>query len=87
MSTLLLQRAWSELAVRDNDGLSVSLLWSRETNRVKVAIVDTQLDERFEFRVPGSDALAAFHHPFAYAAMLGASSGGPRSLAPERSVV
>jgi hypothetical protein len=83
---------WRELAVRENDGLVVSLLWSRAANRVKVAVVDAQLDERFEIHVPGADALAAFHHPFAYTAELGATVGdtgsgrGPR-LAPERSTV
>ena len=65
MSTFRPQHPWTELAVRDNDGLSVSLLWRRATNRVKVAIVDAQLDERFEIHVPGSDALAAYHHPIA----------------------
>ena len=83
---------WSELAVRENDGLAVALFWSRATGRVKVAVVDAHLDEQFEFRVPRADALAAFHHPFAYAAGLGASFGdlgsrrGPR-LAVERSTV
>ena len=85
-------QTWSELAVRENDGLAVSLLWSRATGRVKVAVVDVHLDEQFEFHVPGADALAAFHHPFAYAAGLGAAFGdassrrGPR-LVPERSSV
>ena len=83
---------WSELAVRENDGLAVSLLWSRGTGRVKVAVVDAQLDEQFEFHVPGADALAAFHHPFAYATGLGASFGDTGSrrdprLAPERKPV
>ena len=92
MSESCQHRTWSELAVRENDGLAVSLLWSRAGGHVKVAVVDSQLDEQFEFHVPGADALAAFHHPFAYAAGLGASFGnagsrrGPR-LAPERSTV
>ena len=42
--------------------------------------------------VPGVDALAAFHHPLAYAATLGADfgdagSGRPRRSTPERSIV
>ena len=83
---------WSELAVRENDGLAVSLLWSRATGRVKVAVVDAQLDEQFEFHVAGADALAAFHHPFAYATVPGASFGDTGSrrdprLAPERKPV
>ena len=83
---------WSELAFRENDGLAVSLLWSRAGGRIKVAVVDSHLDEQFEFHVPGADALAAFHHPFAYATGLGASFGDTGSrrrprLAPERSTV
>jgi hypothetical protein len=81
------QHPWTELAVRENDGLSVSLLWSSATNRVKVAIVDAQLDERFEIDVASADALAAFYHPFAYAAALGASFGEARSHTFERSTV
>jgi hypothetical protein len=68
MNTSRSRHSWSELAIRENDGLAVSLLWSSATNRVKVAVVDAQLDERFEIHVPGADALAAFHHPFAFAA-------------------
>ena len=92
MSTSCQHHAWTELAVRENDGLAVSLLWSRGTGRVKVAVVDSHLDEQFEFHVPGADALAGFHHPFAYATEPGASFGitgsrrGPR-LAPERKPV
>jgi hypothetical protein len=78
---------WSELAVRENDGLAVSLLWSRATGRVKVAVADARLDERFEFRVLGADALAAFHHPYAYAAGLGVSFGDACARTPERSTV
>ncbi len=92
MSASCQRHTWSELAVRENDGLAVSLLWSRASGRVKVAVVDGHLDEQFEFHVPGADALAAFHHPFAYAATLGASFGDAGSrrsprLAPERSAV
>jgi hypothetical protein len=87
MSTFRPHDPWSELAVRESDGLGVSLLWSRASNRVKVAVVDAELDERFEIHVPGSDALAAFHHPFAYAAALGASVGDALARTPERSTV
>ena len=92
MSESCQHHTWSELALRENDGLAVSLLWSRASGRVKVAVVDSHLDELFEFHVPGADALAAFHHPFAYATRLGASFGNAGSrrrprLAPERSTV
>jgi hypothetical protein len=58
---------WTELAARANEGLEVCLLWSTSTGRVKVAVADARLDQHFEFDVAGADALAAFHHPFAYA--------------------
>lgn len=87
MNASLSNDAWSELALRENDGLAVSLLWNRATGRVKVAVDDVQLDEHFEIYVPGDDALAAFHHPFAYATELGASFGDAGSRAPERSTV
>ncbi len=58
---------WTELAGRANEGLEVSLLWSKSANRVKVAVADARQNEQFEFDVAGADALAAFHHPFAYA--------------------
>ena len=86
------REAWRELAFREKDGLAVSLLWSNDTGRVKVAVVDARLDEQFEVHVSGADALDAFQHPFAYAAGMGATFGGAGSshgprLAPERSTV
>lgn len=78
---------WSELAVRENDGLAVSLLWSRSASRVKVAVADARLDAKFEFDVAGADALAAFYHPFAFAAGRGLGFGDAmrESRIPERS--
>jgi hypothetical protein len=62
----------AELAVRElnrrtNDGINVGLLWSPQTNRVSVAVEDARAGEYFELEVDAADALAAFHHPFAYA--------------------
>lgn len=78
---------WKELAARANEGLEVSLLWSRSADRVKVAVADARLDEQFEFDVAGADALAAFYHPFAYAAGRGLGFGNAmrESLISERS--
>ena len=92
MSASFQQHTWSELAVRENDGLAVSLLWSRATGRVKVAVVDAYLDEQFELHVARADAIAAFHHPFACATGPGASFGDTGSrrkprLARERSAL
>ena len=91
MSASFRYDTWRELAVREKDGLAVSLLWNNGTGRVKVAVVDAHLDEQFDVHVSGADALDAFHHPFAYAAGLGASFGDAGSsrgpLASERSTV
>jgi len=66
---------WTELAGRQNEGLEVSLLWSKTEDRVKVAVADSRQNEHFEFDVAGADALAAFNHPFAYAAGRGTCFG------------
>jgi hypothetical protein len=58
---------WIDLATRESDGLEVSLLWNKSTDRVKVTVADSKLDEQFELDVDGPHALDAFHHPFAYA--------------------
>ena len=74
MSTTIIE-TWRELAIRESDGLEVSLLWSKSEGRVKVAVVDERLHETFEFDVAGTDALAAFIHPFAYAPSESLGSG------------
>jgi hypothetical protein len=58
----------TELAIRENAGLAVSLHWNQSAERVKVTVADARLDEDFEFDVVGAQALAAYYHPFAYAA-------------------
>ena len=58
---------WKELAVRESDGLTVWLLWSKATNRVRVEVADERFGMRFAFDVAGADALAAYNHPFAFA--------------------
>jgi hypothetical protein len=57
-----------ELAHRTSDGIEVTLLWSKPSNRVTIALLDTRSDEALEFDVDGSAALDAFSHPYAYAA-------------------
>lgn len=66
---------WRELATREGDGLEISLLWSKAADRVKVTVADSRLDESFELDIAGAEALAAFHHPFAYAAGRGLGFG------------
>lgn len=58
----------SELAHRSSDGIEVTLFWSKPSDRITIAVVDTRSDEALEFEVDGSAALDAFNHPYAYAA-------------------
>jgi hypothetical protein len=55
-----------ELDGRASDGMEVRLLWEPQANRVSVAVMDMRADGSFEFEVDPADALAAFHHPYAY---------------------
>ena len=66
---------WKELARREYDGLVVSLFWSKAADRVTVSVADQKLDEELHLDVPGTCALDAFYHPFAYAAGRGLCSG------------
>jgi hypothetical protein len=62
------QSAVRELDHRTNDDIDVRLLWDPRTNRVSVVVEDRRRDQSFEFWVSGSDALDAFHHPYAHRA-------------------
>jgi len=66
IATLAAPNDWRELASRDNDGIEVSLLWSKRADRVKVTVTDSKLDVEFELNVASADALTAFYHPFGY---------------------
>ena len=57
----------TELASRSGDGIEVSLLWSRTSDRVTVVVADLRSGERAEFAPPRHRALDAYYHPFAYA--------------------
>ena len=57
-----------ELAHRTSDGIEVTLFWSKPSNQVTVAVLDTRSGDALEFDVAGSAALDAFNHPYAYAA-------------------
>jgi hypothetical protein len=67
---------WKELASRAGDGLEIALLWSKSADRVRVTVSDSRFEERFDLDVANTDALAAFHHPFAYAAVRSIGSAG-----------
>jgi hypothetical protein len=57
----------TELDHRSADGIEVSLLWSRLTNQLMVAVADSRSGESFEVPAPAEKALDVFRHPFAYA--------------------
>ena len=57
-----------ELAVRENDGIHVLLLWHPDDNALTLTVEDARLGDRFQLAVAPDRALDAFYHPFAYAA-------------------
>ena len=57
-----------ELAARENDGVSVRLLWNPRLDSVTVSVEDSRVGDRFHLAVAADRALDAFYHPFAYAA-------------------
>ena len=72
-----------ELDHRSNDGLEVTLLWEAETNRVTVNVFDAKSGDDFTLEVDPTEALDAFHHPYAYAATRGVHFvAGTRTLIP-----
>ena len=56
-----------ELDHRSSDDIEVTLLWSARTNRVFVLVLEQRTEALFHFEVPPAEALAAFHHPYAWA--------------------
>jgi hypothetical protein len=61
-----------ELAVRENDGVSVTLVWAPTTNLLAVVVVDSRRGERFELVIePDDRPLKVFYHPYAAAAERG----------------
>ena len=57
-----------ELAQRTSDRIEVTLLWTKSTNVITIAVIDSHSGEELEFDVDGTSALDAFNHPYAYAA-------------------
>jgi hypothetical protein len=57
-----------ELDFRSANGIEVSLLWHRRTDKVTVAVNDTVSGDVFQLAVESHTALDAFQHPYAYAA-------------------
>jgi hypothetical protein len=69
----------AELAVREESGITVRLLWIRGTDIVLVSVADRRNAESFELVLePGERALDVFHHPYAYASARGLEIKPPR---------
>lgn len=68
-----------ELDHRTSDGIEVTLFWSKPSDQITIAVVDTRSGDALEFEVDAGDALDAFNHPYAYAAALHADD---RTAAP-----
>jgi hypothetical protein len=64
----------AELDYRESNGITISLQWSRRSNRLRVVVEDSQQGESFTLPARPDNALEVFHHPYAYAQSL------PRSL-------
>jgi hypothetical protein len=69
-----------ELAHRSNDGIEVTLFWTKSTDTVTLVVLDARLDETLEFDVDRGAALDAFKHPYVYAA--GRMLAGPALTQP-----
>jgi hypothetical protein len=72
-SSTLIDGSYEELASRENNGIHVSLMWSRAGNDLKVGVYDSATDCEFELPVGDLAPLDVFYHPFAHAAFQGVS--------------
>jgi hypothetical protein len=61
----------AELACRRAAGLEVTLRWHRTSGELTVSVTDAASGASFELPVAADEALAAFRHPYAYAAARG----------------
>ena len=59
----------AELACRRGAGIEVTLLWHRTSGELTVSVTDAASGASFELPVAADEALTAFHHPYAYAAV------------------
>jgi hypothetical protein len=74
----------AELAYRQGAGIEVTLLWHRTTGELTVSVTDAASGASFELLVAADEALTAFHHPYAYAAVKGVPLlGAPSTGLPE----
>ena len=67
MSQLAPIKTTEELDYRKSNGISVSLLWHRQSNRLSILVEDDQLGESFTLPARPDNARDIFTHPYAYA--------------------
>ena len=58
-----------ELAHRSADGVEVTLLWYPAADAISVQVIDRDTEACLELPVARDQALNAFNHPYAYAAL------------------
>jgi hypothetical protein len=71
MTTLTLTETLQELDERQNNGITVSLLWNRADDSLVVRVIDAGTDEQMFLQVAAAEAMDVFHHPYAHAAFRG----------------
>lgn len=59
--------AMEELHRREDDGIAVSLLWSRYSGRLRVVVEDRKVGASFTLDARADNALEVFYHPYAQA--------------------
>ena len=67
-TTKTLSSRHTELAYRETDGIEVTLLWNRRSDRLTVSVLDARTGEFFELEAPRDKSLVVFHHPYSDAA-------------------
>jgi carotenoid cleavage dioxygenase-like enzyme len=55
-----------ELDTRQNEGLTVSLEWDRDSGQTQIVVSDARTAVQTVLAVPRSRAADAFRHPFRY---------------------
>jgi hypothetical protein len=73
-----------ELAHRVADGIEVQLLWRPSDDAVTVLVHEIETGVCFELRVEPDQALNAFRHPYAYAALRRIHAGSVQAPAAPR---
>ena len=61
-----LRSMFVELDTRQNNGLTVSLEWDRDTGATRIAVEDVRDASVTVFAIPNADAADAFRHPYMF---------------------